>query len=416
LHNTSWLLAEQLLRSLAGLVVGIWVARYLGPAQFGIFSYALAFTAIFAGVAKLGLDGLLVRELVNQPERRKHYLGTAFWLKMIGAVAVMLLLLAIVPFTNNDRTTQGYILLIAAGLVFQSFEVVEFHFQAEVLAKIVSICKLSQLVLSSILKIYLVLVEAELLWFVWVTVFDAFSLAMAYALAYRWRKQPSFYRYFEPALAKTLLAAAWPLVLSAIVVTLYMRIDQLMIKAMLGETEVGIYAAAVRISEAFYFLPSLITASLFPAILNAKKLSLQRYQQRLQQLYTFMVWLALGIALPMTFAADWLIVILFGKTYVAAGQVLVVHAWSMIFVFLGVASGKWFLAENLIMLTFWRTMLGVIVNIVLNVMLIPSHGLMGAAWATLFSQASAAYLFDAFHPKTKDLFWMKSKTLLLRLK
>jgi O-antigen/teichoic acid export membrane protein len=259
-------------------------------------------------------------------------------------------------------------------------------------------------------------VEAELLWFVWVTVFDAFSLAMAYALAYRWRKQPSFYRYFEPALAKTLLAAAWPLVLSAIVVTLYMRIDQLMIKAMLGETEVGIYAAAVRISEAFYFLPSLITASLFPAILNAKKLSLQRYQQRLQQLYTFMVWLALGIALPMTFAADWLIVILFGKTYVAAGQVLVVHAWSMIFVFLGVASGKWFLAENLIMLTFWRTMLGVIVNIVLNVMLIPSHGLMGAAWATLFSQASAAYLFDAFHPKTKDLFWMKSKTLLLRLK
>lgn len=416
LHNTSWLMAEQLLRSLAGVLVGIWVARYLGPAQFGIFSYALAFTAIFAGLAKLGLDGLLVRELVNQPAERKRYLGTAFWLKMGGAVLVMLLLLAILPFTNNDRSTQGFILLIATGMLFQSFEVVEFHFQAEVLAKIVSICKFSQLLLSSLLKIYLVLAEADLFWFVLVTAFDALSLALAYALAYRWRNNASFYKHFEWTLAVRLLREAWPLILSAIVITIYMRIDQVMIKSMLGEAEVGIYAAAVRISEAFYFLPTLITASLFPAILHAKNVSAQQYQQRLQKLYTLMVWLALVVAISLSLLADWLVLTLFGTPFAAAAQILVIHAWATIFVFLGVASGKWFIAENLLMLSFWRTLLGVLVNVGLNYLLIPSYGLLGAAWATLVSQASAAYLFDALHPKTKVHFSMKSKSLFFKLR
>ena len=111
-------MAEQILRILAGLFVGIWVARYLGPEQFGLFSYVLAFTALFGGIAKLGLDGIVVRELVNHPERRGIYLGTAFWLKFIGAIFVMGVLAAIVPFTSNDSVTNSFIFIISAGLVF----------------------------------------------------------------------------------------------------------------------------------------------------------------------------------------------------------------------------------------------------------------------------------------------------------
>lgn len=403
----------QFLRIIAGLFVGIWVARYLGPEQFGLFSYVLAFTAIFGGIAKLGLDGILVRELINHPEKRDTYLGTAFWLKILGAFIVMGLMVAIVPFTSNEATTNLYIFIIAAGLVFQSFEVVDFYFQSQVFAKIVSICKVIQLALSSIIKIYLVLTEAELIWFVLVTAFDALSLAISFFIAYQLRNNPSFYKHFDLNIAKHLLKDSWPLIFSAIVVMIYMRIDQIMIKEILGEYEVGIYSAAVRLSEAFYFVPTLITASLFPAILNAKKQNEELYKQRLQRLYTFLVWMAIAIALTLTFLSDWLILLLFGQAYQEAGQVLMIHVWASIFVFLGVASGKWFITENLQRFSLINTSVGAILNVGLNLILIPKFGVVGAAYATLISYGVAAYLMNSIWKVSRSNFFMLSKSLLL---
>jgi len=411
--NTSWMMAEQFLRILAGLFVGIWVARYLGPEQFGLFSYVLAFTAIFGGIAKLGLDGIMVRELVNHPENRDVYLGTAFWLKVIGAFIVMGLMAAIVPFTSNDATTNLFIFIIAAGLVFQSFEVVEFYFQSQVLAKIVSICKVIQLALSSIIKIYLVLTEAELFWFVLVTAFDAMSLALSYFIAYQLRKNPTFYKHFDISIAKQLLKDSWPLIFAAIVVSIYMRIDQIMIKEMLGEYEVGIYSAAVRLSEAFYFIPMLITASLFPAILNAKNRSEELYKERLQRLYTFMVWFAIAIALPMTFLSDWLILLLFGEAYQDAGRVLMIHVWAAIFVFLGVAFAKYLLAENLTKIAFQRTLIGAVSNVFLNLWLIPIYGVAGAAIATLLAQFIANVGYDPFDKRLHQQLKLKIKAFVM---
>lgn len=411
--NTSWMMGEQFLRIIAGLFVGFWVARYLGPEQFGVFSYVLAFTAIFGGIAKLGLDGILVRELVSFPEKYTTYLGTAFWLKVIGTFIVMGLMAAIVPFTSNDSQTNLFIFIITAGLIFQSFEVVEFYFQSQVKAKVVSICKVVQLAMSSAIKIYLVITQAELIYFVLVTAFDALSLAVSYAIAYRLKKDhPPFYKHFEISIAKQLLKDSWPLIFSAIVVMIYMRIDQIIIKEMLGEYEVGIYSAAVRLSEGCYFIPMLITASLFPAILNGKKQSEELYKQRLQHLYTLMVWMAIGIALPMTFLSDWLIQLLFGNAYQEAGQVLVVHVWASIFVFLGVASGKWYIVENLQLLAFWRTFWGLIINIGLNFTLIPMIGLQGAAISTVISYTFAGFLFDYFSSKTREVFFMKLKSVI----
>lgn len=410
--NTSWLFAEQSLRILSGLFVGVWVARYLGPEQFGVFSYAIAFTAIFAGIAKLGLDEIMVRELINTPEKRDAFLGTAFWLKILGGFFVMGLIASIVPFTSNDATTNLFIFIIAAGLVFQSFEVVEFYFQSQVLAKINSIAKIIQLALSSVFKIYFVLTEAELICFVLVTVFDALSLALSFFIAYQLRKNPSFYIHFDFRVAKQLIKDSWPLIFSSVLIMMYMRIDQIMIKELLGEYEVGIYAAAVRLSEAFYFIPMFISASLFPAILNAKNQSEELYKQRFLRLYTFMVRIAVAIALLMTLFSDWLILLLFGRAYQEAGQVLIIQIWGGIFVFLGVASGKWFIAENRQILSLFRTFYGMLMNVVLNFFLIPEYGLQGAAFATLASQFMAAYFFDLLNKETRLMFFMKTKSLI----
>ncbi|HYN55491.1 MAG TPA: oligosaccharide flippase family protein, partial [Methylotenera sp.] len=186
--NTSWMFGEQILRMIAGLLVGIWVARYLGPEQFGIFSYAIAFVSIFGVLAKLGLDGIMVRNLVTDPQKRDIYLGTAFWLKLFGAFITLGIMAFATLFTSNDHTTNLYIFIIASGIIFQSFEVVDFYFQSQVLSKFVSTCKIIQLVISSIAKIYLVITGADLFWFVVVTLIDQVTLALTLYIAYKSQK------------------------------------------------------------------------------------------------------------------------------------------------------------------------------------------------------------------------------------
>jgi O-antigen/teichoic acid export membrane protein len=406
--------AEQMLRMVAGLLVGIWVARYLGPTKFGIFSYVIAFTSLFSGIAKLGMDSILVRELVNQPDYQVKYIGTAFWLKIVGALIVLALTAAILPWMSNDQTTNIYILIIIVGLFFQSFEIVDFYFQSQVLARFVSVCKIIQLTFSTIVKIYLMLTGADLVWFVWVTLLDQITLAISFAIAYRLHKSKFLpLNVFDVTIAKRLLKDSWPLILSAIMVMLYMRIDQIMIKEMLGEREVGIFSAAVRLSEVWSFIPIMVAASVFPAILNAKKTDAILYLQRLQRLHTILVWIAFSIAIPMTFLSEWLVVSLYGEAYRMAGSVLKIHIWTSVFVFLGVASSKWFISENLQTLAFWRTAYGALINIVLNLILINSYGIIGVAYATLATQIFSAYLFDLFNKKTRPLFIIKTKSFFL---
>ncbi len=406
--------AEQGLRMIAGLFVGLWVARYLGPEQFGIFSYSTAFVAIFAGIAKLGLDSILVRELVNHPEKANVYLGTAFWLKIFGAVTVFVIIATTTLLGNNDHTTNIYILIIASGIIFQSFEVIDFYFQSKVMAKCVSICKLTQLTLSSFLKVWFVLNGSDLLWFVIVSLIDQVSLALTLALAFHFNKTYNFYNKFDFKLATTTIRNSWPMILSGLAIALYMRLDQIMIQQILGNTEVGLYTAAIRLTEATYFIPVLVSTSLFPAIVSAKKISDNLYYKRLQQLFSLLVLISIVSSLGITLTSDWLIENLYGSSFKQASEVLILSAWSSVFVFLGVASGSWYTCENLQKLAFYRTLSGLILNVVLNIILIPSYGIKGAAIASLFSQAMAALFFDFFTKKTKMLFFMKFKAFYLK--
>ena len=396
---------EQVLRIIAGLFVGIYVARYLGPEQFGVYSYAAAFVALFGTIARLGLDGIVVRDLVNHPQERDVYLGTAFWLKLIGAFVTLGLLAIAVQFTSNDATTNLYIFIIASGLIFQSFDVVDFHFQSKVLSKYVSIAKLVQLALSSVLKLYFILTQADLFWFVLVSLVDQITLALSLAFAYWRQKIGSFFLSFNLGAAKTMLRNAWPLILSGIAISLYMRIDQIMIKEMLGEREVGLYSAAIRLSEAWYFVPVIITTSLFPAIVNAKKISQELYNKRLQRLYFIMFYFAVVVALPVTFMAESIVVTLYGTHYQDAGIVLTVHIWAGVFVGLGVVNGQWFLAENLQQLATLNTLIGAAANVILNYFLIPIYGITGAAFATFASYGVSAYLTLFLYKKTRGRFY-----------
>jgi O-antigen/teichoic acid export membrane protein len=412
--NTSWLMGHRVLSMVVALFVGVYVARYLGPERFGLLSYAGSFVGLFTALATLGLDGIMVRELVKTPERRDELLGTAFWLKAGGAILMFAGIAVAVPFTHNDTQTNILIVIIAFAVIFQAFNVIDLNYQAEVKSKYVVYAQLVSLVISSITKLVFVLIAAPLVWFACVFLLDAVVLAAGMTAMYLKNTGKVWYWKWRWQTAKELLRDSWPLILSGMVISIYMKIDQVMIKEMLDAEQVGLYAAAVRLSEAWYFIPVAITSSVFPAIINAKKQSEELYYQRLQKLYDMMVWLAVAIALPTTFLAPWVIRVLYGDAFLPAAGVLSIHIWAGVFVFLGVASGKWLLTENLQIFSTINTSIGAIVNIVLNYILIKNMGINGAAISTLISYSIAAYLCLSFFEKTRINFINLTKSLYLR--
>ena len=415
-NNTSWLLSEKIFKAFTEIFLGIWIARYLGPEQFGLFSYAQSFAALFLVLASLGLDGVVIRELVKDESRAEKIIGTAFILKLVGAIIVLLILVVAVNFTSNDTYTNTLVFIIASATIFKAFNVADLYFQAKVLSKYVAFVNTGALFISSVVKIVLILNEAPLIAFAWVVLFESVVLAIGFIYIYIKKNTISSTQYlsYNMATAIDLLRDSWPFILSGIVTSIYMRIDQVMIKEMLNTEAVGQYAAAVRLSEAWYFIPVIVASSLFPAIINAKKHNEELYNLRLQKLYNLMTWIAIIIAITMTFLNDWVVDLLYGDQYNQAGTVLMIHAWAGIFVFLGVVSGKWFLSENLQILAFWRCFCGMIINIILNIILIPKYGIQGAAVATLLSYFVAGLLFDLFTIRTRRMFFMKLNSFILK--
>jgi len=408
--NTSWLMGHRVLSMVVALFVGVYVARYLGPERFGLLSYAGSFAGLFAALATLGLDGIMVRELVKAPERRNELLGTAFWLKAGGAILMWLCIAAAIPFTNNDTQTNILIAIIAFAVIFQAFNVIDFNYQAEVKSKFVVYAHLVQLVVSSITKLIFVWIAAPLVWFACVFLLDAVVHAVGLTAMYLKKTGRVWHWKLRWETTKQLLKDSWPLILSGMVISIYMKIDQVMIKEMLGADQVGYYAAAVRLSEAWYFVPMAITSSVFPAIINAKKQSEKLYYKRLQKLYDLMVWLAVAIALPTTFLAPWLIKFLYGEAFLPAAWVLSIHIWAGVFVFLGCANGRWIIAENIHQIATIRSTAGAMVNVALNIVLIPKYGVNGAAIATFISVSVASHLAFLFINKARRAFIMQSKS------
>ena len=409
--NTSWLMGERILRMGVSLFVGIYVARYLGPERYGLLSYANSFVGIFLALATLGLDEVVVRELLKTPEQREKILGTSFLLKLVGTLLMWVAIFAAVPFTENDLQTNILIIIIAFGAVFQAFNVIDLNFQAKVKSKYVVHAQFVQLIISSIVKIILVVNEAPLIWFASVYSLDVIVLAMGLVFAYLYNGENIFSWKWSFETSKYLLHDSWPLILAGVVISVYMKIDQVMIKEMLGAKEVGLYAAAVKLSEAWYFLPMAIASSLFPAIINAKVYQKEVYYQRLQKLYDLMVWIAVAIALPMAILSSWIVELLYGNEYLESSSVLNIHIWSGIFVFLGVASSKYLLAENYIKKAFYRTFAGALLNIIMNYYLIGIIGIQGAAISTLVSHFFAAYFYDILDKDLRIMFIMKTKSL-----
>lgn len=397
-----------------GLVVGVWVARYLGPEQFGLINFAVAFVGLFGVIATLGLNGIVVRDLVKDPGSANLTLGTAALLQFLGGLVAFGMVVWVIDLARpDDSLTRLVVVIIGSVMLFKATDIATYWFEANVQSKYVVWAQNSVFLTFAAAKVSLILVNAPLIAFVWATFAEALISSLIVLVMFERKGLGLAKLRMRFGRAHELLKDSWPLILAGLAVTIYMTIDQIMLGQMLGDEAVGIYSAAVRVSEVWYFIPMSIVASVFPAIIAAKKQSEALYNQRLQQLYDLMVILSLVIAIPMTFLSDWLIGFLFGSAYQQAGAVLAIHIWASVFVFLGVASAKWFIVEDLQMLSLQRTALGAIVNVALNFFLIPMFGIIGAAWATVVSYSIAGLFYDLLQIQTRRMFSMKLKSLTL---
>ncbi len=414
LANTGWLVGDRLVRIGVGVIVSALVARYLGPTQYGMYSYAGALVALFSAVATLGLDSIVIRDLVRHPDVKGETLGTAFTLRLIGAIVMIASAIAAISILSpQDDTTHWLVAIIAAASLFQSSDVVDFWFQSRVKSKYTVLARNAAFLLLAATKIGLIELRAPLVAFALAVLAEAAVAAFGLILAYAVDRQSLRAWRFNMPRARELLWDSWPLMLSSAAILVYMKINQVLLGHLAGNEAVGIYAAATRIAEVWFFLPSVIVSTVFPSILGAKRADQGLYQQRVQQLFNVMVWLGYLVAISITTFSNMIVSVLYGSRFSEAAPVVSVLAWTAPFVCLGVATQSWIVAEGMMRFSLATTVFGAAASVVLNLLLIPISGPIGAAIATLCSQIISVTLSTLFYTRTRKIFHMQLSSLLL---
>ena len=411
--NTGWLMFGKILSMVVGFVIG----RYLGPSSFGELSFADAFTMIVAAVGALGLDSFIIREIINEPLKKDEILGTSLGLRLGVNALLIPLTVGIYWLFHHYAEKPGdsltwVVFILTFASFFKSFNIIDSYFQSQVSSKYVVQVQNVCIIISAVVKILLVAFQMPLIYFAVALSFDSLILAAGLVYMYHKRGFTIWSWTFSKKRATGLLKQSFPLILSAIMVSVYMKIDQVMLKSV-GSIEVGIYSAAAKLSEAWFFIPVAIVSSVFPAIIHARKTDLDRYIKRLKNLYDLLVFISLPVAILISFFANDIIHLLYGNKFEGAGQMLSVHIWSGIFVFLGSASSQYLLAEGYTMISFQRTATGALVNILLNLWLIPLYGGLGASIATLIACiVSTFYLLFTARTRQQGIMMLKSLFLI----
>ncbi len=384
--NTSWLFGEQMVRMLVGLFVGVWVARYLGPEKFGLLSYAQSLVGLFGAVATLGLNSIVIRDIVkNKAEDNDILLGTAFILKLVGACVTLLFLWVAVTATNTDTYTQLIVFIIASATIFQSLNVIDFFFQAKVRSKFVVYINFVVLGLSTVLKVLFILIKSPLEYFALIFLVESFVLAAGLVYFYREQKRQISNWSFDRVVALQLLKDSWPLILSSISVSIGMRVDQVMIKDMMDEKSVGYYAVGVKLAEVFNFIPVVVSQSIYPKIVE---MDFKTERDKLIALIRYIFFPLALIAIFVNMISYHVVYLLYGTEFLPSAYVLDILIWTVPFVYLNLVTIAILQTQNFNRVVLVRQMLLALINFAVNLYLIPNYGIIGASVATVLAESS----------------------------
>lgn len=401
IKNSLYNITEQSLRLLTGLCLAVLIARYLGPREYGVYSYCVAIVAMLTPVAKLGLDSVLVKSIVLKPENEKKLVETALILR-IGVGLIIILITMLVWLIETEDHIWQYVLIISIGLVFQSADVVESRMQAHGKFSSIARCKIVQLILSTLFKFGLLAANASLIWFVWATVLDQIILFLTYLITAKDDFDLKKTFMVKTANAFNMMREGFPVLLGSTIVMVQARIDQIMLMEILGDYDVGIYNSALRLIEAVAFAPVVLVAVYFPKIVKAKVNDIEEYQRERKKLYKIMMGIFLVVASPFMFFSTEIVNLAYGAKFSEAAVLLPLMAFRLLFAGYGMARNSYLINENLSYYACLSATIGLIVNVTINIRLIPLYGSMGAVVASIVSLFVTVFVVDLMYKATRE--------------
>lgn len=405
LGNASWLVADKVGRLGVGMIVLVWMARYLGPEEFGLLNYGQALVVIFTAFATMGLADITVRDIVRMPEREQQIVASALLLRLAGGVIAVAMAVATVAIIRpDDVRAMVVVAVLASSLLPQAFDVIDYRFQAHMIVRPVVILRNANFLAFAALKCGAILVGAPLLVFAALISIELATVAMLLVLYARRRGLQLHPRFATNTEILRLWRECRLLLVRTFAIAVYMRIDQVLISVFLGDAQVGIYAAAIRLPELWYFLPTAVMTSAVPFLARSYTHSQQVYERNILRVMRPLVWLSILVATVLSLFSDQAMALLYGPSYAGAENVLAVYAWAGVFGTLGLTTNAWLINAGLMRYGLFQALVGLALSLLLSMLLIPRLGAVGAAWSYLSAQIASTFIINLLFAPTRAIF------------
>lgn len=419
IKNASWIIGIQLVKSLLSIVISMLTARFLGPSNFGLINYAQSIVTFVSPIMYLGINNILVREIIDAPEKEGETLGTAITMSLLSSVFCIIGVFAFTSLANRkERETVIVCCLYSILLIFQALEMIMYWFQAKLKSKYTSIVALAAYAVVSSYKIFLLATGKSIRWFALSNALDYMLIAVSLLIIYRFIGSQKL--SFSSKTAKKLLAIGKYYIISNLMITIFSQTDRIMLKLMIGDSETGFYSAAVTCAGMTGFVFAAIIDSFRPIIFDYKKNDEFHYEKSIISLYSLIIYLSILQSVAFTVLAHIIISILYGSDYFTSIPVLQIIVWYCTFSYLGGARDIWILAENKQKHLLTINAVGAVMNVILNYFLIPPLGARGAALASVITQLFINYIFVLIYKPTRrngilQIYALNPRNLLLIL-
>ena len=414
LSNSALLIVEKLLTMSLTLGITFFLTKSLSVEEWGVLSYLLAFSGLIIPLTAMGLNGLISQYLLKLPNQKSEVLGTAITIRLAGSILSAFTLYFIAKYwLIIEQETLSLLRILLIGTTTLAFTGINFYFESEMQIKFASLVRILAMLFAAIAKVWAVSTNQSLEILVTIFSLEFSFLAIFFIISYQFYAKDLPHWRWSNSIAKDLFQRCGWLIFSSVFAVIYLKIDQVMLGHYSTMTEVGQYALAAKLSEVWIFLPNALIASIYPTLVTLYKNNPEQYHLRLQQSSDGLFLLALFIAIAVQFGGVWFITNLFGEEYQTAAYILQIHIWSAIFIFLRSLASRWLIIEDVVKYSLYSHVSGAIINVLLNLVLIPSMGGKGAAIATLVSYIIAGWIIFFIHNDTKKIGVIMTKSLLL---
>lgn len=398
--NAGWIIGEKIIQMVVSLVVGVLTTRYLGPSNYGLISYANSFTAFFAAFCTLGINSLMVKELVDNEEDEGKVIGTSIVLRAVASLlSVITIILSVSLIDYGEATTIAVVALCSLGLFFHVFDAFKYWFQRRLQSKFTVISAFVAYLITAAYRVILLATGSSVIWFAFATSVDYVCLAVLLFIFYKKNKGPKM--SFSWQYGKELFSRSKHFILASLMVSIYAQTDKLMLKQMMGSEDVGFYASATTINGMWCFILAAIIDSVYPSIMEAHKAgNEEEFNRKNRQLYAIIFYVSMGAAVLFNIFAELAIFILYGREFLPSAMPLRIICWYTAFSYLGIARNAWIVSKNVQKHLIKIYAAAAVVNVILNLTLIPLLGASGAALASLMAQVLTGFALPFF---IKDL-------------